>query len=143
MDVKDNKSRILAMVKAQIHDPQNAFRVLPFLNEPYLQKFVACWPLADISDIPCDDPIPASTEPTAALWDWLWKNVTVKNSPATGMSNTLFYAILEQAKGMFIVYPDRTVNKFAQIYLSNMVLAKMPTQKKEKEKERPDKPKEQ
>ena len=111
-------------IKKADADEDQMFALTDFSRDTILQNFVASWPRIKIKH---KTKPPKQTEP---VWDWLWDCIEIIDY---GTWDEISWRLLfAQAKQDHLIYPDGTINQWAQKWLNAQVEKVIKKSKKSK-----------
>ena len=99
--------------------------VAPLIESGTLRDGLVAWKSVTIaikSDGQCQ------SEAENEMWDWLWEQVQYDQSVFQAVSGVKMQdvgGLLVRLRGLRLIYPDGTINKFARDFLQAQILAKL------------------
>jgi len=110
-------------------------KVVVLMDEPYLRAAVIAWKSVTISY--SDDLEICESRDGNAQWNWLWSKVSFDKTRyqiVAGLKSQEVDNVFERLKGLKLIYPDGTIDLFAQQYLNSIIMKTIGTKKPEQKK---------
>ena len=113
----------------EIEQPDN---IVPLIDDVALRNGLCAWKSVILTYGGCGECL---FETEAEQWDWMWKGVTfdfISFAIVAGCRQQDMNNIFHRLKGLRLIYPDNSMNSYAQKYLQALIMGKLPKPSKKK-----------